>query len=186
MIHQRFVPELQKLRRHHYHAERVAFPSPGDSALFLPAEASGVQLEIAARISFAASAHSVGRFGLRVLANDASSEYTEVGFQRGVHDRVFVDRRRSSGGVRDADVRAGPWLNASTAAQVQLHLYVDRSIVTLIVDNSTTFSLWVHPTTPRESTRVALFVDSGEGEAEGVAGLRAETIDVWQLASPAH
>ena len=53
-------------------------------------------------------------------------------------------------------------------------------------ERSTTLSVWVHPTTPRESTRVALFVESGEGEGEGegVAGLRVETLDVYQLASP--
>jgi hypothetical protein len=49
----------------------------------------------------------------------------------------------------------------------------------MIVDNVTTISVWVHPTTPRESTRVALFT-------EGVnhALPHVESLDVWQLATP--
>ena len=225
VVLQRFVPELQKLRRQRWSAPRsgLAFPAAGPAgaagaAVFmLPEEASGVQLEISARISLGGGATSVAaarnegpsragsrRFGFRVLANAAAAtaavtaaaassdangssavaEYTEVGFELGdaeMHDYVYVDRRRSSGGVRDADVRAGPWLNATTATEVKLHLYVDRSIVSLIVDSVTTISVWVHPTTPRESTRVALFT-----EGVGDALPRAESLDVWQLATPAR
>lgn len=232
VVLQRFVPELQKLRRQRWSAPRsgLAFPvagpgAAGSAASLLPKEASGVQLEISARLSWGGGAAPFAavrnrgprprrtgsrlRFGFRVLANaaaaidtaaaaataaaassgDSSSsavaEYTEVGFELGdvemPRDYIYVNRRRSSGGVRDADVRAGPWLNVTAATEVTLHMYVDRSIVTLIVDNVTTISVWVHPTTPRESTRVALFT-------EGVhhALPHVESLDVWQLATPAR
>ena len=68
--------------------------------------------------------------------------------------------------------------------RVSLCQFVDKADMQSFDERSTTLSVWVHPTTPRESTRVALFVESGEGEGEGVAGLRVETLDVYQLASP--
>ena len=170
------MPELQVLRRQHFGASDFAFPI---TATFLKNSAArGVQLEISARLTF--PQFRTGRFGLRVLANASSSagstteaEYTEVGFERTAnHSRVFVDRRRSSGGVRDADVRSGPWVPSGSLTN--LHLFVDRSIVTLIADNVTSISVWVHPTDVAASERVALF--------SSVRGVKAERIDVWQLA----
>ena len=151
LVMQRFVPELQKLRRQHWGA--TDFPLPhsadtgkGDAAVLLASPATrGVQLEISAKFSWNTTADfREGRFGLRVLANASSSsssssasssgpwaEYTEIGFERTAkHSRVYVDRRRSSGGVRDADVRSGPWLNGNTSLSLNstsLHLFVDRS-----------------------------------------------------------
>ena len=171
------MPELQVLRRQHFGISNFAFPT---GAAFLSDPASrGVQLEISARLTF--PLFRTGRFGLRVLANASSragstvAEYTEVGFERTAnHSRVFVDRRRSSGGVRDADVRSGPWV-PSGSLTTNLHVFVDRSIVTLIADNVTSISVWVHPTDVA-SERVALF--------STVRGVKAERVDVWQLADP--
>jgi hypothetical protein len=56
-----------------------------------------------------------------------------------------------------------------------MHIYVDRSLVTVIVDNATSISVWVHPQ-QMQSVSVKLFGGGGEGEVV------AETIDVWQLA----
>ncbi|MNL86367.1 hypothetical protein D3C87_2150450 [compost metagenome] len=55
-------------------------------------------------------------------------------------------------------------------------MYVDHSIVTLIVNNSTAFSVWVHPN--ETSTGIALFADA--------PGVVAESMDVWQLADPEY
>jgi hypothetical protein len=175
----RQVPELQKLRRQHFSASNFAFPNAAATFLSDPA-ARGVQLEISARLKF--PEFRTGRFGLRVLANascaeSSAAEYTEVGFERAAnHSRVYVDRRRSSGGVRDADIRSGPWV--PTGSVTNLHVFVDRSIVTLIADNVTSISLWVHPTDVAASQRVALF------SGPSIQGVHAEQIDVWQLADP--
>ena len=55
-----------------------------------------------------------------------------------------------------------------------------HTVVTLIADNATSISVWVHPTDVAGSQRVALF-SSGMGDSEQV---QADRIDVWQLAQP--
>ena len=61
-------------------------------------------------------------------------EYTEVGFDVR-KSQVYVDRRMSSGGEFDADVRAGPWPSggvsgsvpgkvAGGGGSVSVHMYV--------------------------------------------------------------
>eukprot|EP00966_Prymnesium_polylepis_P115886 2678967-Prymnesium_polylepis.1 len=74
-----------------------------------------------------------------------------------------------------APVRAGPWV-APMDEVTTVHAYVDHSIVTLIVDNRTALTAWVHPQHP-DSTGVGVFSDGGhEGELL--------SLDVWTLASP--
>merc|ERR1712070_572636 len=156
-ILQRFIPELQRLRipGDHWHAQSYRFPSGGVAAAqMLPAPALGQQLEIQASIRYGALS---SKFGLLVLAGP--TERTEVGFHIS-SGQVYVDRRLSSAGLHDTDVRAGPWLGAAArGGDVSLHMYVDHSIVTLIVDNRTAFSVWVHPQS-NSSTNVGLFASS--------------------------
>lgn len=168
---QRYIPELQQLRLSgptgHWHGAAVPFPADGAP---LPAPASGNQLEIAATIKFSSTA--VGRFGLRVLSGTSPVlEYTEIGLDL-AHGRAYVDRTLSSGGEQDVDVRAGPW-KPRPDGLVDVHAYVDHSIVTVIVDNRTTLSVLVHPQS-NASTGVALF-------AVGGGAVEAQTIDIWQL-----
>ena len=116
-----------------------------------------------------------GKFGLRVLASE--QEYTEIGFHpqhpMGL-GQVYVDRRWSSGGLRDVDIRAGPWPTfESDGGIATLHAYIDHSLVTVIINNATSFSVWVHPQS-NASVGVALFAEKG-----GCA--KAADISVWQL-----
>lgn len=100
-------------------------------------------------------------------------ERTAVGFDV-EHAQAYVDRTQSSGGLKDADVRAGPWhgANKDTGGTVSVHAYVDHSLVTFIVDNRTAFSVWVHPQ-KNTSTSVSLFASE--------AGVVARSIDIWTL-----
>merc|ERR1711884_441725 len=80
----------------------------------------------------------------------------------------------------DADVRAGPWpsddAKPGEPRSISVHIYVDHSIVSLIVGNQTAITAWVHPSQP-DSVGVALFSDRGDVEATSIA--------IWQLASAA-
>lgn len=167
---QRYVPELGILRAGPgWHAATLRFPARGGQAgaAFLPAAAAGDQLEIVATIRFE-PARTTAPFGLLVLAGPG--ERTAVVFDP-ARARIALDRTLSSGGKLDADVRAGPWYGAGSGI-VSLHAYVDRSIVTLIIDNRTSISCWVHPQL-EGSTGVALFAE--------VSGVTAEKIAVWRL-----
>lgn len=80
----------------------------------------------------------------------------------------------------DFDVRAGPMPTTLAAAgELHLHAYVDHSLVTVIVENQTALTVWVHPVSA-ESTGVALFSAGGEGAGAGV--MLAE-MAVWELDS---
>merc|ERR1712039_971135 len=135
-------------------------------AAMLPVDCHGAQLELFASITYGPQS---SRFGFLVLASDG--EYTQVGYD--LHrSQIYVDRTRS-GSSMDADIRAGPWYGASRqGGESTMHMYVDHSLVTLIVDNRTALSVWVHPTLSA-SVGVALFADA--------PGVIAQTIDVWQL-----
>jgi hypothetical protein len=70
--------------------------------------------------------------------------------------------------------------------------YVDHSIVTVIVENQTALTVWVHPFSPN-STNLALFQRSnplahapaaagdGAAAAAGVAGPMVASMEVWQM-----
>jgi len=190
---QRFVPELQKLRRGSgapaLHLEDTPFPPSG----LLPLAVSGAQLEISATIGFASSSSSSSSssassatatagaagiqtdgasFGLAVLAGAA--ERTAIVLHIG-KSQVWIDRRASSANGSDADVRAGPLPTAlGRAGQLRLHAFVDHSIVSVIVENQTALTTWVHPLYAN-STGVAL-LNSGGGPAPMLVSM-----DIWEL-----
>lgn len=181
---QRFVPELQRLRCSadpSLHLENTPFPASG----LLPLAISGAQLEISATIGFASSSSSPSgaaaaararaddaSFGLAVLAGAA--ERTAIVLHLG-KSQVWIDRRASSANGSDADVRAGPLPTAvEREGQFRLHAYVDHSIVTVIVENRTALTTWVHPLFAN-STGVAL-LNSGGGPAPTLVSM-----DVWEL-----
>jgi hypothetical protein len=137
-------------------------------------------------------------FGLVVLGSNSTSnstaERTVIAFDL-ARQMVKLDRRLS-GAALDADVRAGPWPSAFTEAgtagtagragtvgpaeitpsSVEVHIYVDHAVVSLIAGNETAISAWVAPQRA-ESIGVGFFSELG-------AGLVVATADVWQLATP--
>ena len=204
-VAQAFVPELQTLRRAHTQLRSLKLLQ-GDT-MMLPQTAFGPQLEIFATFKFPsvipAAADTNASFGLIVLASNGSSseqpERTVVRFDL-QRQMVLLDRTKS-GASLDADVRAGPLpvpqpkvnngqqphtkaddgqqTKANNGHQLSIHVYVDHTVVSLIVANETAISAWVAPTRA-ESVGVGAFSDlGGGGEVE-------LDIDVWQLATPSH
>ena len=134
-VAQRFVPELQTLRRARTQLRGVALHG---GTVALPESAYGPQLEIVATFRFpsaeamllaaAASGNtsSSQQFGLMVLASNgsahggtsAAAERTVIRFDLG-RGMVLLDRT-SSGADLDADVRAGPLPAATTTTNLQV------------------------------------------------------------------
>ena len=169
---QRYVPELQVLRRAH---ERLAPCRLTDEEVKLATR--GRQLELFARFEVAAGANA--SFGLRVLAGP--SERTVLGIDI-ADDLAYIDRTLSSGPSpllpEQADVRAGllpPPSDPNGTRTFELHAYVDGPIVTMIVSNETALSVYVYPQL-NESVAVAIWA-SGTVEAAGA--------DAWVLAPAA-
>jgi hypothetical protein len=95
------------------------------------------------KITFSAG-DATGVFGLSVLSGEANGvrEYTNVGVDL-PKQQVFIDRRNSSAERTDTDIRAGPLPPELVhAGELNLHMYVDHSIVTVIFENQT--ALTVH------------------------------------------
>ena len=172
---QRYVPELQSLRRSH---EALPPRRLVEEEMWLATR--GRQLELFARFEVADAANA--SFGLQVLAG--SYERTVLGIDL-ADDLAYIDRSLSSGSVpllpEQADVRAGllPPRGELTSAKAnrtfELHAYIDGPIVTMIVSNETALSVYVYPQR-NESIGVAVW-------ASGIVA--AASVDVWELASAA-
>ena len=178
-MRQRYIPELQRLRRGApVVVAQQAFPQAGSSSPLSLKGASGAQIEIAGTVRFGPGA---GAFGLSVLAGDVGGvvEHTDIVFdvQR---QQVQIDRRNSSARFTDADVRGGPMPALAVPGELRFHAYVDHSVVTVIAENQTALTVWVHPVSPN-STGVALFNNGGAGA--GAAPPVMVAMEVWQLAS---
>ena len=171
-IRQHFVAELQQLRLGlPMTMQNVVFPR--QSVRSLPIR--GAQLEVKVRIKYS---DGLSRFGLWVLAGQhhGTAEYTAIGFDLQRH-QVFIDRRNSSANRTDTDVRAGPIPETLTnAGHLTFHAYVDHSIVTLIAENQTALTVFVHPI-DGNSTALSLFHE-GTGPAPTLTSLH-----IWRLAN---
>ena len=83
---------------------------------------------------------------------------------------VFVDRVKSGTDGQYNDVRAGPWPEESDGAlaqELRLHLYLDRSIVELIVNNATALTVYVHPA--QGNLGVALYSEASDATSAACA-----------------
>eukprot|EP00035_Acanthoeca_spectabilis_P011638 m.205377 g.205377 ORF g.205377 m.205377 type:complete len:572 (+) comp15409_c0_seq2:2143-3858(+) len=145
-ILQRFVPELQTLRKTSgQHVSHFGL-SHTDAAAAVPLIGiNGSQLEIEATFLVNLTSTQCD-FGLTVLSNQAT-EFTAVGINLSsvadMKGAAYIDRTHS-GLPSDADVRAGP-LGTSLGSTVTMHVFVDHSIVSVIVNNATALTVWVHP-----------------------------------------
>jgi sucrose-6-phosphate hydrolase SacC (GH32 family) len=184
-MQQRYISELQMLRKGSPELRHaLAFPDAGSPPKALGLK-GGAQLEISATISFNPSATS-GRFGLGVLCGEVGGvlEHTDVGLDLATQ-QVFIDRRNSSAHFTDTDIRAGPIPKTlAQAGEVKLHAYIDHSIVTVIFENQTALSVWVHPVSA-DSTSLALFHSAPAGVAtwSSEATPVLASMEIWQLAN---
>eukprot|EP00966_Prymnesium_polylepis_P096365 2233092-Prymnesium_polylepis.1 len=167
-MRQAFVPELKKLRRGHFALAGTAIPATsGGSSNASLLEVAGAQLELLATFRVPRPG---GTVGLTVLAGPRERTVIAIDASRQL---VLLDRTLS-GAAMDADVRAGP-LVARSGEFTTVHAFVDHSIVTLIADDQTALTSWVHPQDAR-SIGVGLFAAGSSEPGELVS------LDVWQLA----
>ena len=114
--------------------------------------AQGSQLEIKARLLSGGKPE----WGVVVFGSADLAQGCRIGFNA---HHFFVDRTRSGepSRVAERDVRAGP-LPRSTAEQ-SVHIFADRSIISVIASNETAITVWTHPL--NSSTHVGLFSVGG-------------------------
>lgn len=157
------APELRALRR--AHVGRPAFRlEPGSPPAL---DVAGDALEFRLALDALGDAELV--LGLR--ASRDGREVTTIHLD-GAASQVRVDTRRSS-----LDPAATPSLSAAPhefGASTVLHVYLDRSVVEVFVDELTCVSARVYPSCP-DSVGVTLEVRGG------AVGVRA--LDVWQMGS---
>ena len=185
-MRQRFVPELAKLRREHTHLTARTLSRGGVGNASFVSAAAGLQIEIIARFKFTdSSVKPLGKFGILVLASASLTEYTAISFDTS-RDQILLDRTHS-GQSLNCDVRAGPW-PAPGAREITLHAYVDHAVVEFIANATGR----VGDNDPIESTAVAAWVQPKSVESKGIAlfsevdGILLQSLDVWQLQTPAH
>jgi hypothetical protein len=162
-LRQVFVPELAVLRGVH-HPEQQYTVGAGRTLPLVPA---GDALEIKARrVNVCRPGCS---WGLIVFGSADLTEGTRIGFNQ---HHFFIDRR--AGGdpavLTERDVRAGP-LPLSTSEQ-SVHIYLDRSVISVIASNETAITVWTHPAVG--ATHLGLFA---EGAAADVS------LEVWEMGS---
>ncbi len=137
----------------------------------------GAQLEINAKIRLPPQGGSLDTVGLIVLGEEANSM---GGTTLGVNltaGLIFLERQLGvSGGV---DVRAGP-LPVLKNGTLELHIFVDGSVVELFANNRTTMSAWSFPAAASYDG-LALFASCTRA-AEGCAAELLE-LSVWRLQS---
>ena len=144
---QRFVPELHILRLRHFTSTTHV-------------ECIGLQAEIYATFSPDCAA-ATAACGLLVAKGDTSTA---------IHIRqatglVEVDGTKQN----NFAVRAGPIPPANGAGGYDMHVYVDHSMLEIIVNNATAFVVYIAP--PENADTVAF--------ADGTSG----TLDAWALAT---
>lgn len=167
------APQLQALRRRHWQVQD-AHISAGEEIL-LP-EAAGDTLEIAATFKPAADAV----FGLKVRCSPDGAEETEILCDL-AHGFITIEREKSSLNPDVAHdlppaqqvVRNAP-IPLAEDGLIHLHLFVDRSVIELFVNEEVTLSSRIYPTRP-DSLGVRIFTHD--------SAVDVITLDVWQMAS---
>ena len=166
------VPELKSLRGDHVHLEGLqvaADPStPKGEVRFLEG-VGGNAVEIVARIQ----PREAGIFGLFVCCAADMSEYTRIALD--LTSRQLRLDNFSSGqetGQSQDGYNQVP-LSFNSGEEVDLHLFIDHSIVEIFTGRGGTSLTWrVYPSDP-DNDRVGIFVARGRVEVE--------SIDAWLL-----
>ena len=161
VVHQRFVPELEALRGEAVRLDDVAVS--GVRTLDL----SGPALEL--RLTFTRGAAATS--GLRLRHSPSEHTDVTVAWEAG---RLMVDTRHAKGDHgTDYAVDTVPLAREGAPLQrVALHVYLDHSVLELIVDDRYALSTRVYPSGP-ELHALELVAHGGVAHVERVEG--------WQL-----
>lgn len=132
-LRQAFVPELQQQRMPPVPVARAA-AAAGDVI------ARGLLLEIYACFNISSTAPPPAPFGLRVLGCADGIQHADI-LVDAPRQHAKIDRSTT-----DGDVRAGPLpaLSGVGGGEMCVHAYVDHSLVTVIFNNVTAVTAYVH------------------------------------------
>ena len=160
------APELRALR--HEHVRLTGIEAAGCARLL--DGAGGSAIEIVAELT----ATAAGSWGLIVLAASDLREHTRIELDT-ASGRLRLRNVATSEPARDAEGYDEAPLLIDDPRRVRLHVFVDHSIVEVFVDDGRTSFTWrAYPSDPHHD-RIGLFAAGGS--------IRAERIDVWQIAS---
>lgn len=157
--------EVRALRTGHTHVEDTVLPSSSGSLRV----ADGDCLEIIARFK----PRDADSFGLNVRCSPDGAEETSIVYDRAA-GRLAIDRKRSSEGPGvDRDPRGGP-LHLAVNEVLDLHIFLDRSIIEVYVNGKMCITSRVYPTRP-DSLGVIPFARGGDAELR--------SLDIWRMDS---
>jgi len=162
VLMQRFVPELQALRGEHMAASGV------DAEKAIPVGLSPV--EVLASFPSACGSAAAG-CGLLVLGSgsDPSWEGMEIGLRPAL-GLITINATT----LKNPAVRAGPLPpGRSEGGGWDVHVYVDHSVIEVIVNNETAFVVYGAPSEASTQGNVALYGLPSTGQGA--------TLDVWKL-----
>lgn len=161
------VPELQALRREHWHLEDLELESEPFSLL---EDIQGDCLEIVAEFELTGEAE----FGLRLRCSSDGQEQTRI-IYRAAQRQIVIERDESS---VSPDVERGERtspVELSAGDLLRLHIFLDRSVIEVFVnDGQTCLASRVYPLRP-DSLGLGFLLHSGRA--------KLRSMDVWALAS---
>ena len=153
IVTSRFVPELQALRNE----QTVWTGTVGRDRL--PIGVRAATLEVVATVQRG----SAERVGLDLLASDDGREATTVWIDF-AERRITIDKSKSSLDPRCfTDEEVAPY--AAMGESVTVHLYLDGSVIEVIVDDAVAMSTRAYPTLA-PADRVSLIAEGGDAEVD--------------------
>ncbi|MGD0613046.1 MAG: glycoside hydrolase family 32 protein [Anaerolineales bacterium] len=158
------IEEMKQLRGDDFHIQNVTIPPASEIAL--PVE--GSSLEIQAEFEFSPSCH-----GLKLCCSPDEREETFVGYDF-LTQQVFVDRQQSS---LSPEVNRGIVKTAYRQKEhepLRLHLFLDRSVMEVFVDNAIAITTRLYPTRP-DSLGIGAFARQG--------AVTIKSLDIWKMKS---
>ncbi len=155
--------ELQMLRRHHRRFDHAFLSALPHGAL---PDVAGDSLEMMALFH----GHGAEEFGLAVRCSPDDEEKTEI-VVRPTAGVVEIRRERSSLSPEVSTSLVSAPLRSSTEGTTRLHLYLDRSVLEVFVDDQICLACRIYPTRQ----------DSKEVKIIQRAGSTLESLDVWDL-----
>lgn len=157
------APELRSLRGAHWRREGVETAGPDWS---VRPELTGAQLEMRVRI-IPRLGQSVG---LRLRRSPDGQEETVVSYDRWL-GLLTIDRHRSSLDPTTLRVPRVLPLKLAPGEPLDLHLFLDRSVLEVFANGGLSLTARLYPTRP-DATGLELF-------SNGPA--RVEELDVWEM-----
>jgi beta-fructofuranosidase len=161
------APELQILRQNHQRFEQIDLH---EGIIDLLKGVANDCLEIIAEFEF----ERFAKFGLLLRCSPDMQEQTRLIVRSATHE-IALDRANSSVGPGiETDERTAP-IELATPNHVRLHIFVDRSVVEVFVENGRTYFVSrIYPLRP-DSLGIGLFCTSGRATLK--------SMDIWEMKS---